>query len=285
MGIADYGVNEANNYSYTASNFESWVNFTTLKIGNCSPSSSGCSNNSMTIQQNLVDYNVYESATPGEYWIQNVADISQSGRNFTIAEFDNIWNFSTVLKKDNMKGLVFYDLLHKCQAGNDGYPKYYYCATPLRIKTTLPFEILLNTTTFINPKGGAKGASTVELGLWVYHAGVLVNGGWYDEDSYDSKAPSSPAFQVGGMNPAKLYNDAETVLAGPGNKSSVAVLKINADFSESYVSPGADFFTPIPHAWSAGSDTAETVSGVLMSSTAPGVAIANHGKDNNVQLW
>ncbi len=71
IGVADYGVNGGSTYSYKAKTFTSWANFTTLSIGastiHCAGKSSGC----MTIQQNLVDYNVFEkgSANPiaGEY--------------------------------------------------------------------------------------------------------------------------------------------------------------------------------------------------------------------------
>jgi hypothetical protein len=36
--------------------------------------------------------------------------------------------------------------------------------------------------------------------------------------------------------------------------------------------------------WSAGTDTAETVSGVVMSGTTTGTGIADIGTDNNVQI-
>ena len=55
-GIVDYGINKASSYSYHAVTFDSWANFTTLSIGTSSNSCNGC----MTIQQNLVDYNVFE---------------------------------------------------------------------------------------------------------------------------------------------------------------------------------------------------------------------------------
>ena len=155
----------------------------------------------------------------------------------------------------------------------------------MTIKTTLPFEILMTTTTGVLSSGKYSGSAYVELGMWVYHAGKLVDGSWYDEVAFSAPASSKPYFFVGGTNPFGLNNDAETVLCGPGGGSSVRISSIAASFTEAYILSGSAVPTPVNHAWSAGSDTAETVSNVKMSSTTTGIGTAVAGADNNKQLW
>ena len=92
-------------------------------------------------------------------------------------------------------------------------------------------------------------------------------------------------FFVGGTNPFGLNNDAETVLCGPGGGSSVKITAIAASFTEGYIPSGSAVLTQVTHAWSAGSDTAETVSNVKMSSTVVEIGTAAAGADNNKQLW
>jgi len=288
IGVADYGVNGASTYSYEATTFTSWANFTALSIGtstiSCGSKSSGC----MTIQQNLVDYNVYEkgSAGPiaGEYWSQDVASIVQSGSSFKITPEDNIWNFSSYLA--SMGGTIYADLLKHC-AQYGGQPEYYYCTASKTITTTLPLEIRFTTKTGILSSGTHSGSSYVEFGIWVYHDGKLVSGQDYDEVAFDGKASTSPYFYVSGTtnNPYELNNDAETVMCGYGDGSVTAINSISASFTEAYIAVGSTKLTAISHAWSAGADTAETVSNVKMTEQAVGIGSASAGADNNNQLW
>jgi hypothetical protein len=277
MGVADYGVNGGSSYSYTAAEFVSWANFTALSLGSSNKHSGAAS---MSIQQNLVDYNVYEKGHSGEYWAQDVPVLKQAGAGvFKVQLVDNIWNFSS--PKARMAGPVAGNQLGLCKSSG-GAPTYYYCTASLSLTVALPMEIKMVTVTTT----ATSGASSVEFGIWVYHAGVLVNGEFYDQVSFSGSAASAPAFLVGGTNPLGLYNDAETVLCGPGGGKSIVISSISARMSESYaISPSSSALTPVPHAWSAGADTAETVSGVVMSSPSSGFGQANTGTDNNIQLW
>jgi hypothetical protein len=289
MGIADFGTYKKKTYSYEAQTFESWANFTSLKIGT---SPVGCyeagSTQCMSIQQNLVDYQVYEqgSANPisGEYWTQDVPMISEIGSTFYVNQLDNIWNFSSY--PSEMGGVINSNLLSNCALAG-GQPEFYYCEGNLQFTVTLPFEILMSTTTGKLSSGSYSGSSYVEFGIWVYQSGKLVGGDDFDEVAFQGTATSSPYFYVNGngINPYGLSNDAETVLAGPGGGSSVSVTSIKATLSESYMAPSSSTLAAVPHAWSAGYDTAETVSKVSMSSTTKGTAIASSGTDKKKQLW
>lgn len=281
MGIADYGVNHKTDYTYYASVFESWANFTKLSIA--SPSA-------ISIQQNLVSFNTTSGKTVGEYWPQNVPFVTQDGSTYTINEVDNIWNFSYSsicenypTNNDGCMVNMAGNLLGQCSSFG-GAPEYYYCESSQQFSTTLPFEIFMNTTIFVMPSGSYAGHAAVEFGIWVYHKGKLVNGEWYDLVAWSGKTSLTPVIKVGGMNPLGLYNDAETVLCGPGGGSRATITAIKATLSEAYMAPGSSTLITIPHAWSAGTDTAETVLGVHMTASSE-TGIASSGADNNKQLW
>lgn len=280
MGVADYGTSTQGTYSYSSSEFSSWANFTKLVING------GASGSGMTIQQNLVDRNVYENGISGVYWAQDVPFVTQSGSKYYVQEEDNIWNFSTAYKKNpEMAGLIHPDLLGHCSSG--GQPTYYGCvASPKQynFSTTLPFEILMQTKTLVLKSGTYAGSSAIEFGIWVYHNNVLVKGQWFDEVAFNSTAGNSkPGFHVADKtDPWGNNYDAETVLCGPGGGQSQAITSISATISESYLSGGA--FQSVPHAYSAGTNTAETVTGVRMSGSGL-TGVASFGTDNLVQLW
>ena len=291
MGLADFGTNGKSTYSYKAVTFESWANFTALTIGAAKPSETCPASGStqcMTIQQNQVDYKVYEqgSSSPiaGEYWAQDVPFVSQIGSNYYVNQVDNIWNFSSY--PSEMGGTIYPNLLSNC-AHTGGQPTYYECTGNLQLAVTLPFEIMITIITGVLSSGTHSGSSYIEFGIWVYHSDTLVGGDDFDEVAFNGAAAAHPYFYVNGKgtNPYGLYNDAETVLAGPGSGSSISITSVKATFSESYKSPTSSTLVKLPHAWSAGYDTAETASGVEMSSTTKGTGIASTGVDSKKQLW
>ncbi len=289
MGISDFGTYKGTTYSYHAVTFKSWANFTQLTIGT-SPNTCYVlgSTNCMTIQQNIVDYKVYEQGTgsplAGEYWAQDVPTISQIGSNYYINQLDNIWNLSSTTA--HMTGIVAGNLLSKCVAGG-GKPTFYYCEGNLVFTVTLPFEILMTTTTGTLKSGAHSGSSYIQFAISVYHSGKLVGGDKFDEVAFNGKAAAAPYFFVNGKgtNPYGIANDAETVLCGPGGGSTITINSISASFSESYMAPSSKTLTKISHAWSAGYDTAERVTNVVMSSAVAGTGIASSGTDNKIQLW
>lgn len=299
MGIADYGCANLKCTAtdpYNAIEFESWANFTKLNIG--SSSGGSCSPGCMTIQQNTVVQGVYDmggsanaSSPTGEYWIQNVPFISQSGKSYTISVEDNIWNFTTptAIVKGEMHG----NLLKDCStsgkfSGNVGY----YCVAEQSFTTTLPFEV--NMTVITGSFGSAKkgGLSEVEFLVAIYHNNKLLSGGSfaYDMVSFNGKGATWPNFHVGGTTPQVsgeyYFYDAAADLVGPGDGSSVAFMKIAATLSEYYAPTTVGVFNIIPHAYSVGYDTAETSSGVKMTGGATThIATASSGSDNFAFLF
>lgn len=273
MGIADYGVNGNKVYHYNSTEFVSWANFTSLKIGN--------GTQTLTIQQNLVDYGVAQENSIGEYWAQNVPKINELiNGSFEIRFLDNIWNMSIIYA--GMQG-VHGNLSHHCKE-HGGAPVFYYCLSNPHLTVTLPFEIEMLTTTGTLKQGNYSGDSYVQFSAFVYERGSSVGGYTYDTVAFNSTVSGNPVFKVGGSNPGGIFNDAETVVCGPGGGRSINIIAIRATFSMLYLSNRG--LVSVPHAWSAGSDTAETVSGVhVKTGKQPFVAQAGQGNDDNVQLW
>jgi Thermopsin len=276
MGVTDYGVNGAKSYRYSTTEFVSWSNFTSLSISG---------GKSISLQQNVVDYGVAVSKQ-GEYWIQNVPFVTASGSSYMITFENNIWNFSAIftsftgtMKSTDVKG----NLLGDCSAsGVYGHNEYYACQAKNTVTVSGAFSIETVTSTSKITSGADRGDASVTFAAYVYQGSTMVGGGAYDKVAFVSKASSKPSFKVGGTDPGGFYNDAEIVLCGPGGGSSATISSISAKFSEFHLSKGS--LVSIPHAWSAGSDTAETVFGVRM--TGSGMeGVASSGADNQVQLW
>lgn len=286
MGPTDYGVNNNTGYSYTATAFVSWANFTKLNIGDCNEE--GC-NGQMTLQQNTVAYNIWEKSLSGkggdygEYWIQDVPYITQvKAGHYEVNLLDNIWNFSST--NTNMPGTLYGNLKGDC-AESGGQPEFYYCLAKQTIDVTLPFELEALVNVSILSSGTHKGSSAVTFTIGVYQNGTLKQLIPFDEVAWAGTAKTKPDFKVGGQNPLGLYNDAEDVLCGPGGGSSVKLINVKADMMSDYLPVGSSSWTAIPHAWSAGTDTAETVYGADVAKGSGVFAVASHGTDDNVQLW
>ncbi len=130
--------------------------------------------------------------------------------------------------------------------------------------------------------GNIQAGHLVKFSIAIYQSGVLVKSKTFDEVVFLGTAKSKPDFKVGGNNPWGTYNDIETVLCGPGGGSFVNMTSISASLQEYYgIGHGMKV---VPHAWSAGSDTAETINDVHVTASGQ-VALANIGVDNNQELW
>jgi hypothetical protein len=285
MGLVDYGVNGGSTYFYSASELKSWVNFTTLSIGTATK---GAPAHHMDVQQNSVAVDIYESvSTTGQYWIQDVPQIAQSGSTYSVTAEDNIWNFSSPTA--SMTGPVFGNLENDCKSGGVESDGFYFCYAAQTFTTKLPFEIEMITVTGLDTSfPGHFDASAVLFEFGVYHAGKLVGFEAFDWVDFDiNNAPNTPFFDVNGAAPNNFgtFLDYETLVCGPNGGSNIQFNNIKATFSAYYVSATTGTFNTIPHAWSAGSNTAETASGVHMKKGSGDTGVASKGADNNVQLF
>ena len=299
MGIVDYGTTRlgfrTDLYNYSASEFLSRTEFTALTIGAASKRGF---DGMMSLQLNVVDRDVAVNSNLGTYWIQDVADIKQIDVNktFQVSFTDNIWNFTPVRFgagiPSPINGNIFGNELKKCSSNGigkttNGY-EFYGCVAEGKFNVTLPFTVELGVTTWTNiyPQKGRE-VSYVDFGYNLLNGGRAVSGLKFDRVYFDSKVPGNPRFYVyGGGALAGFRSDAENVLGGEAYGVSVAIIQIKANMNMMYQPSGKEGLVQIPHAWSAGSDTSETVTGVMMSkSPTANMGVAMSGADNSNQLW
>jgi hypothetical protein len=299
MGIVDYGTTRlgfrTELYNYSASEFFSRTQFTALTIGAATKRGF---NDMMSLQLNVVDRDVAENNNLGTYWIQDVADIKQidANKTFQVSFTDNIWNFTPVKYgagiPSPINGNIFGNEVKNCTSSGiskttQGY-EFYGCVAEGKFNVTLPFtvDLVVQTGTKINPQT-KRMVSYVDFNYNLLNGATAVSGLKFDRVFFDSNVPSNPRFYVyGGGALAGFRNDAENVLGGEAYGVSVAILQIKANMNMKYQPLGKETLVSIPHAWSAGSNTSETATGVMMSKApAANTGIATSGKDNSNQLW
>lgn len=282
MGVVDYGETPKGvDYKYTAISFESEVTFTKLNIGNATtnPPEKG----ELTLQQNNVAVHVDQNGNPGVYWTQDVALVTQEkGGNYSIQGIDNIWNFSA---SGAMMSGVHGNLEGDCASSGIGTPGQYFCEQNEAFITTLPFSIYLEMIIGTAPGGTYSGSATVIFCIAVDHGSSGLSE-CFDQVAFNGVAKATPLFEVSGKSraPNGSYYDAETVLCGPGGGANVVIKSIAATIVDTYQANASAMFKSVPHAYSEGSDTAETVSGVLMGHSGK-TGKAKSGSDNGVFLW
>ncbi len=296
IGLADYGMYKGVSYTYTTTKFQSNTTFTSLNIGN---NANPAVNNIMSVQFNMVDYGVTEHSNTGAYWVQNIADMKQTGNYYGIAVINNIWNWTVNGgSMSNAPG----DLNHTCASGTFGNSNgqlYYYCQigdvtkNSFVANVSLPFTIQLEVDTYASTHGN----STIAFYYSIYQGNTKVNGSEYDIVTF-SGSGGSPAFKVGGYSTQKYYgntfipNDVENVFSGYPSGSGyscagcVIVNKIDASMQVYYLPKAGKQFTLLTHAYSAGSETAEMVVNVhMVENGKTHSAMAVSGTDNDVELW
>ncbi|MEM0121257.1 MAG: thermopsin family protease [Thermoprotei archaeon] len=186
----------------------------------------------------------------GEYWTQNVLFIYAPNNTFAQVEaIDNVWNFSNPTS-DPMNSHYI--------AGNGQAVQfntnlgYYYYIDPAVYNLTTPYT--LNLTMSVT-KGG--GAATVNF-TYTIVSGANIYKKTYDAVTLFPQAkPTSATFRVGGYAPIGLPSDLEYVLGGPGGGTYTVFLNISATMGLYYYN--CESYSPVPSAYSAGSDTAEQV--------------------------
>ncbi len=290
MGISDYGLNGGRTYSYSAIAFYSQTTFTSLSIGKSSiPSLDG----KMAVQLNVIEQGVAEERSLGTYWTQDLMNISQSSGSFALQIEDNIWNN---MGANRMGYDYFTNLYGKCVSGGtpgDGNSgQFYYCYGALVSGMTLPFtvELEMYTGTCTASLCGSSHVGDSYVAFWyrIYHGSTLRSQGWYDLVAFHSQVKGDPHYVVAyRANAFGTDFDAETVLTGAGGGASVVINSVSASMFLSYKpNAGSKNFYYVPHAYSAGSETAEAVYGVVVrQSIVHFHATASHGTDSDVQLW
>lgn len=258
VGIGSYGVKNVSGnlvpYSYSTSGFEgsfTIYNESELSLGLASPSSYGIQLNAVLNNVTLFGNQQYQ------YWTQNV--VLYTGSNHTLTFIDNIWNFTSPSAVIN--GNEFYNYNGTVVPGT-----FYYTIGPT-VSVTFPFTVnlYLNST-------NVGGRNTVFFNYSVSTNGHTYSNS-YDEVQFNSTTPgsinsASPAsYEVSGntlTGTGFIPMDAEIVIGGPGGGSTAVFQNINATMNLNYLNSQGQF-KPVGSAYSAGSETGETSSGVSVS--------------------
>lgn len=316
MGETDYGITPTGtSYTYNAATMGAYADVSVLKIG--AATGGGCLDihavHCMTIQQNSVVNGVMVQNQRGQYWAQDVPEVSLDGvcsapcvsHAYSVTWLDNIWNFtgtSSTLNAANMAG----NLTGKCSSsavGVAGTQNYWYCVGPTDYGLTLPFTIWALTSVGPNANafyGGCPGTPDSCIQFWgaIFEGSTEPYFGWFDQVDFTAGTLGGghPMIHVANAStPYGLPYDAEWVMGGPGGGSAAAVTNSNVMMQSEYntgvgsvagSNPGT--WQNVRHAWSSGADTAEAVSNVYMVNYfgARHLASATKGPDNSgTSLW
>ncbi len=277
MGIGSYGVKNNSGtlttYNYSTSGFEGSItvyNESELSLGIASPTSYG-------IQLNAVLNNVTLFGNgPYQFWTQNVA--LYTGSNHTLTFIDNIWNFTSPSAVVN--GSEFHSYNGTVVPG-----VFYYTVGPT-VSVTFPFTLNL----YLN-SANVGGRNTVFFNYSVTSGGKTHSSS-YDEVQFNSTLPGSssaapPAnYEVSGntlTGTGFIPMDAEITIGGPGGGSNAVFQNINATMSLDYKNPQGSY-QPVKSAYSSGSETGETSSGISESYSGT-TAYLNSGPTYVNPLW
>jgi len=286
VGVTDWGIGPGGStYSYNAQGAISFVTFNRLYLNGCT-SSSGCG---MSNQLNAIAEQVYECGNSGchdgDYWPQDVLEISQSGATtFSVYLLDNIWNFTT--GSANMAGLLSL-AGSPCNGENYGTARYA-CATS-SFTVSIPFFVEMWMYSYVNPSHNA------EIDFYAYVTSgplhtVVFDARW-DNVTFNSRGLANPAgcpfecLNVGGTN-GKYGSETDTIsniLGGSGGGADIEVPSIQVQMSTGYLPTTSSGYFLAPHAWSSGF-TAETSSNIMMTPGSNSV-FGETGPDSSIELY
>lgn len=255
MGVADYGIDQYGNaYNYTTSGLVG--EFDPISFGTFNASLGG-DPTSASIQLNAMI--VFEvSGITYVYWTQDFAVVDSNAD--TVAFGNNVWNASSPNSSMYSSSITGQG---QVQTSN-GVGFYVYADSevfPFSTAYPILFRMQVGTT---------NGLPTVAFGFTVNNQPSVT----YDTVTFPFVGASlgyGPLYRVdgGAYTPSGLYYDVELILGGPGNSAStMATANLDTEMAIRY-SNGHNLQTP-QNEFNYGSDTAETISGVVDQSVPNG---------------
>ncbi len=245
MGLANYGLGAAGSYTYYTSSFDGTVLLNSYVTSTPANAPLTASSNSSGIQFNTVMSNVTVGGTTnGVYWTQNVALINSTSLTF----IDNIWNFSSSGASLNSNTIY---------SGNGIASNFYYDIGP-----TIPISYPLKLSFYNNASVFDNRPAVFFNYTYSVGGGPLVSGS-YDTVLFNSSiTPIAPAFEVNGSSstPAGLLYDSELIFGGPGGGTNAMIQNLSGQATIYYLNGSG--YSPVPSAYSYGTDTGETSAGI-----------------------
>ncbi|HYA10134.1 MAG TPA: thermopsin family protease [Thermoplasmata archaeon] len=272
MGVSDFGVGAAGNYTYGTASFEgnltltSFSAFTPANTTNLSYPTPDW----VLLQLDAVAVNVSlppaaSTVSNGTFWVQN--GLLFNGSHVQLE--DNIWNFTTkgaVLPPSTLTGLHGSILSGEVYAGLGA-----------NFSVTLPLTIEL----FDNISTSASNHTVIQFGY-----SIEGHGATYDTVTFNGHTSvSSPSeFRVNGgaLVPGGLLYDAEFVLGGAGAGTNADLVGLNG--STTLLSLNGTGYQPVRAAFDYGEDASETALGVAVAYTGTTVRLTA-GPSFLVGLW
>jgi thermopsin len=274
MGVADDGVDQSGNgYNYTTSE---WVGtFDPVGFGTYN-GTLGSDEYSASIQLNaMVVFEV--SGVTYVYWTQDVATINSE--TMMVAFSNNVWNASAPNSSMYSSSIEGSGQVYTSSTGVGFYEYGYGISVPLSTNYPIVFRMQV---------GAMNGEPSVAFGFTVSNQSAVI----YDTVAFPfahTPIEYGPLYLVDGRTytPSGLFFDAELIMGGPGNgASTTADDTLDTEMSIQYFN-GHNLETPA-NEFNYGSDTAETISGVVDQAVPNGdvdVATQTYGAGTLGQLF
>jgi hypothetical protein len=292
-GIASYGANgsiiQTSSVRGITTINQIGIGFFQAEIINDTSALSYAGIGNATLQENAVLW----LGSLGTYWTQNVLSITENNpASYTLQLINNIWNFTSLTSNMHQSGVQGNGSV-QCITLSNSTSCAYITADPTLITVTPPFTVTLTMSI-----GAAGGAADVLFQYQIQDSSGVSQSGQYDSARlYPSNSRVSSYFQIGGESPLSesllggttltLPSDLELVFGGPGSGSSVFVNSISGS-QELFYWNGASYVS-VPDAFSVGSDTGESASGVAVTSNLgnPSLPYAtlSSGDVSSQKLW
>jgi hypothetical protein len=290
MGIADYGVGPNGTYSYSAKQVQAITRLKQLST-----------TQAMSLQLN----GVVKIISEGIYWAQDVIQIIPTQifpglTSWIIVETDNVWNFSAPNANMTQSSSVFEgNKLGECSisgiestTNSNGHTQmYWYCLSkisglsPIYNPQSLVFVLHMGNNVGMNLSCKCiRFEYTIDNGSGRKVLAHLI----FDQVDFLEANITFPVFVIKtGITPSGNLYDLENVFGGNCCGRNAQPQSINATMMMLYeAATYGGGFRDVPHAWSAGDDTAETVTNVEDSSVKNvQTAFLATGPDNLIELW
>jgi hypothetical protein len=246
-----------------------------------------------SVQENAV---LWLGGGLGTYWTQNVVLITEnSASSYTLQLVNNIWNFTSISSNMNAGGISGKGSV-QCVTVNGAVSCAYIWADPVLLTVKPPFT--MNLTMSLLTSGGGGAANVAFLYQIQDSTGANFQGQYDSVKLIPSSPTQSSYFQIGGESPVSetlggsttltLPSDLELVFGGPGGGSSVFVNSISGAQKLFYLNAGGNY-SPVPDAFSIGSDTAEQASGIQVNpdftNTQEPAATLDSGAVSARKIW
>lgn len=287
MGLADYGVNGSQSYSYDTLGLLSETTIVTLLVN---PLPHG---GSIYLALNAVAC-LSAGCASQAYQVRNIVKITQTYTgSLGVTPIAEVRNYSAIGATMGSLGLATNaSSIANCSSSGTN-ASFYYCVGSQTTSVTQPFAIALYTLTGTMNQGPFQGDSFLAFSYATCEGQTqsCQTNPPYDFVFFTHQKSSGTDFVIGGTNPAGHYNVAENVLTSTGS-IPIAIQKLYVQMSMFYIPTSLRPVSPpscsnfcVPHAWSGGADIEGGITNLAVTSQIRGSAFLQIGTESDNQVW